>query len=152
MASNNGYGDTIITTTDDEGEIHLFEKIQDLELEGKQYALMVYLGTETEYEGKSEDADDEEEKPGKKAAKPVKESAKKATESDNGDGDGYDEEVVVMKVTMEEGVEVYEAVEDEAEFEKVVQHIEKLMEEEDEDEIIIDLEELLKESEGHENN
>jgi len=128
MGSNNGYGDTIITTTDDEGEVHLFEKIQDLELEGKQYALMVYLGTETEYDKKSDE-----------------EKAKAEEE-------GYDEDVVVMKVSTEDGAEVFESVEDEAEFEKVVQYIEKLMEEDDEDEIVIDLEELLSDTEGNENN
>ena len=103
MASNNGYGDAIITTSDDEGAVHLFEKIQDLEVDGKPYALMVYLG-------KEEDLDKDE-------------IAARA------DAEGYDEEVVVMKVSVEDGAEVYEAVEDEAEFEKVVAHIETLMSE-----------------------
>lgn len=124
MASNNGYGDAIITTSDDEGAVHLFEKIQDLEVDGKPYALMVYLG-------KEEDLDKDE-------------IAARA------DAEGYDEEVVVMKVSVEDGAEVYEAVEDEAEFEKVVAHIETLMSEEDE--LVIDLEELLSDGDGNENN
>ena len=124
MASNNGYGDAIITTSDDEGAVHLFEKIQDLEVDGKPYALMVYLG-------KEEDLDKDE-------------IAARA------DAEGYDEEVVVMKVSVEDGAEVYEAVEDEAEFEKVVAQIETLMSEEDE--LVIDLEELLSDGDGNENN
>lgn len=46
--------------------------------------------------------------------------------------EGYDEEVVVMRIVEENGEQVFEAIEDEDEFEKVVAFVEQ-MEDEDED-------------------
>jgi Protein of unknown function (DUF1292) len=46
--------------------------------------------------------------------------------------DGYDEEVVVMRIIEEDGEQVFEAIEDEDEFEKVIAYVES-MEEEDEE-------------------
>lgn len=46
--------------------------------------------------------------------------------------EGYDEEVVVMRIIEENGEQIFEAIEDEDEFEKVVAYVEQ-MESEDED-------------------
>jgi uncharacterized protein YrzB (UPF0473 family) len=90
----------IIETTDEEGNVHIFERVEEVEIEGQLYALLLYQGAENE---------------------PPRE--------------GYDEEVVVMKVGKDpDGTDVFEQIEDEAEFEKVIAHIESLTESEAEDE------------------
>jgi hypothetical protein len=98
----------IIETADEDGTVHIFEKIQELEVDGQDYALLIYKGNEY----KEETPEDE------------------------------DEEVVVMRLSYEDGQEVFEAIEDEAEFEKVVAYIEN-MEEDEESEISIDIGDLL---------
>jgi uncharacterized protein YrzB (UPF0473 family) len=98
----------IIETADEDGTVHIFEKIQELEVEGQDYALLIYKGSEY----KEETPEDEE------------------------------EEVVVMRLSYEDGQEVFEAIEDEAEFERVVAYIEN-MEEDDDSEISIDIGDLL---------
>jgi len=98
----------IIETADEDGTVHIFEKIQELEVDGQDYALLIYKGSEY----KVETPEDEE------------------------------EEVVVMRLSYEDGQEVFEAIEDEGEFERVVAYIEN-MEEDDESEISIDIGDLL---------
>ena len=118
MTENGRYEETdIIQTTDEEGQIHVFEKVDELEIDGQEYALLIYKGTDYE-EGK-----------------PAEE--------------GHDEEVVVMKISYEDGQEVFEAIEDEEEFERVVSFIEN-MEVDDDDEIAIDLGDFLSELETDE--
>lgn len=51
--------------------------------------------------------------------------------------EGYDEEVVVMRIIEEDGEQVFEAIEDEDEFERVVAYVEK-MEAEEDDELLED--------------
>jgi hypothetical protein len=114
MSDNGHYTPDIITTEDEEGKIHQFEKVDELEVDGQKYALLIYLGSGETLDSIEKETDD-------------------AAEEGEEDEDGYDEEVVVMKVTMDGEAEVYEAIEDEDEFEKVVQYIESL-EEVDEDE------------------
>lgn len=102
----------IIETTDEEGQIHIFEKISDLEIDGQEYALLIYKGNSVD-----------------------------AEEADKSQEEGYEEEVVVMKISYEDGQEVYEAIEDEDEFNKVVAFIDTL---EDEDgDAAIDVEDFL---------
>lgn len=101
----------IIETTDEEGQVHIFEKVSELEVDGQEYALLIYKGN-------SNDAESEEKKE-----------------------EGYEEEVVVMKISYEDGQEVFEAIEDEAEFERVVAFIDA-MEDEDSD-VSIDLSEFM---------
>ncbi len=109
-ASENGsYVETdIIETTDEDGQVHVFEKVSELEVDGQDYALLIYKGNQ------AEDQEDEEAKEGE---------------------EGYEEEVVVMRITYEDGQEVYEAIEDEAEFEKVVAFIDNMDDEEGDVEI-----------------
>lgn len=107
---NGTYSETdIIETTDEDGQVHIFEKVSELEVDGQEYALLIYKGNEPE-EGAEEEADSEE---------------------------GYEEEVVVMRITYEDGQEVYEAIEDEEEFEKVVAFIDNM--DDDESGVAIDL-------------
>jgi hypothetical protein len=118
-ASDNGvYNETdIIETTDEDGQVHIFEKVSELEVDGQEYALLIYKGNESEEETDKEDGDDDAE-----------------------DGEGYEEEVVVMRITYEDGQEVYEAIEDEAEFERVVAFIDDM--DDDETGVVIDLGDL----------
>lgn len=100
---NGHYQETdIIETTDEEGQVHIFEKVSELEVEGKEYALLIYKGSGEQDEAKESEEEEEE------------------------------EEVVVMKISYEDGQEVYEAIEDEEEFERVVAFIEN-MDDEDSD-------------------
>ncbi len=48
--------------------------------------------------------------------------------------EGYDEEVVVMRIIEEDGEQVFEAIEDEDEFERVLAYVEQMELDEDEDE------------------
>lgn len=48
--------------------------------------------------------------------------------------EGYDEEVVVMRIVEDDGEQVFEAIEDEEEFEKVLAYVEQMEDEEDEEE------------------
>lgn len=111
---NGHYSETdIIETTDEDGQVHVFEKISELEVDGQEYALLIYKGNQTEEEAE-EKAESEE---------------------------GYEEEVVVMRITYEDGQEVYEAIEDEEEFEKVVAFIDN-MDDDEEGDVVIDLSEF----------
>lgn len=101
----------IIETTDEDGQVHIFEKVSELEIDGQDYALLIYKGNQESETDEAGQADKEE---------------------------GYDEEVVVMKVSYEDGQEVYEAIEDEAEFERVVAFIDN-MEDDEDSEVAIDL-------------
>jgi hypothetical protein len=103
----------IIETTDEEGQVHIFEKISELEIDGQDYALLIYKGNEA---GEENDSEKEKE-------------------------EGYEEEVVVMKISYEDGQEVYEAIEDEEEFNKVVAFIDNL--EDDDSDVAIDVEDFL---------
>lgn len=97
----------IIETTDEDGKVHVFEKISELELDGQEYALLIYKGNG---EGEAPEV-----------------------------AEGEDEEVVVMRISHEDGLEVYEAIEDEAEFERVIAAIEELDDEDDDSPVTIDL-------------
>ncbi len=105
---NGTYAETdIIETVDEDGQVHIFEKISELEVDGKDYALLIYKGNE-----QGEGVEEPEE--------------------------GYDENVVVMRISYENGEEVFENIEDEAEFEKVVAFIES-MEDDEDDDVILDI-------------
>ncbi len=99
-SSQNGNSHTdespIIFTTDEDGVEHRFQMIDMIEVEGQVYGLLLYLG-EKEAAGESAEAED-----------------------------GYDEEVVVMRIIEEDGEQVFEAIEDEDEFEKVLNYVEQL--------------------------
>jgi uncharacterized protein YrzB (UPF0473 family) len=85
-------GVEIIETTDENGKVHIFERVEEVEVEGNTYALLVYRGGEDE---------------------PLPE--------------GADEEVVVMRVSKDpDGTDVFEQIEDEAEFDKVLAYIDTL--------------------------
>jgi hypothetical protein len=102
----------IIETTDEDGQVHVFEKVSELEVDGQEYALLIYKGT------------GDGEKPESK---------------DGGEETEDDDEVVVMRISYEDGLEVYEAIEDEAEFERVIAAIETLDDGDDDSPITIDL-------------
>jgi hypothetical protein len=110
----------IIETTDEEGVVHVFEKVSEVEVDGQEYALLIYRGQ------------------GEGAADVANAAAKTASESEDDDED----EVVVMRISYEDGLEVYEAIEDEEEFERVVNAIEDMDDEDDDSPIAIDLGEL----------
>lgn len=119
-SSNGVYAETdIIETTDEDGKVHIFEKVSELEIEGKEYALLIYKG---------EDFDPDAEEP----------------------EEGYDEEVVVMKISYEDGQEVYEAIEDEDEFNRVVAYIENM--DDDESDVVIDISEFAEQDGEEEKN
>jgi Protein of unknown function (DUF1292) len=108
----------IVETTDEDGVVHVFEKVSEIEVDGQEYALLIYRGQ------------------GEEGANNA--SAKAGPEADDEDED----EVVVMKISYEDGAEVYEAIEDEDEFERVVAAIEELDDEDDDSAVAIDLGEL----------
>ena len=83
----------VVETTDEDGNVHYFEPVEEFEIEGNLYALLVYQGDSLEV--------------------PDAET-------------GYDEEFVVMKVTLEGEERVYESIEDEDEFNKVVEQLENM--------------------------
>ncbi len=56
------------------------------------------------------------------------------TDNEEDSEEGYNEEIVVMRIVEENGEQVFEAIEDEDEFEKVVAYVEQMDEDDDEDE------------------
>lgn len=98
----------LIETTDEEGVVHFFEKLQEFEHEDQQYALLIYHGTE--------------------------EDVKSASESGSEEGDDEDEdseeEIILMRVVHDGDSPVYEHIDDDAEFEKIVSYLETLGEDE----------------------
>ncbi len=110
MYENGRYEAEIIETTDEEGQVHVFEKIDEIEIDDEEYALLVYKGENVE---------------------------------EHSDEEGYEEEVVVMKISYEDGVEVYEQIEDEEEFQRVVKFIEEMSAEDGD--FVVNLGDLLSE-------
>jgi hypothetical protein len=108
----------IVETTDEEGVVHVFEKVSELEVDGQEYALLIYRGQGEEG------------------------SANASSKADSDSEDEDEDEVVVMKISYEDGAEVYEAIEDEEEFERVVAAIEEMDDEDDDSPIAIDLGDL----------
>ncbi|MFN8614823.1 MAG: DUF1292 domain-containing protein [Vampirovibrionales bacterium] len=103
----------MIEATDEDGNVHLFEKLDEYELEGQRYALLVYAG----------------QKEGSLLG------GHQHSEACN-HGDDDEEEAVVMRIDVDDdGVEVFEEIKDEAEYERVVAYVEQqLSEEYEEDE------------------
>jgi uncharacterized protein YrzB (UPF0473 family) len=82
----------IIKTQDENGELHNFELLNIVKVDGQDYGLLVYVDEE-----EKEDDDDEE------------------------------EEVVIMRLSQENGTYVLETVEDDNEFDKVLEYLETEM-------------------------
>ncbi|MEM0952300.1 MAG: DUF1292 domain-containing protein [Cyanobacteria bacterium P01_H01_bin.74] len=101
---------TIIETTDEEGEVHVFEKVSEFEFENTDYALLIYRGAPEDLSDQQSEASVSEE-----------------------------EEVVVMRVALEDGQEVFEAIEDEEEFSRVVAFLDAM----DEDDIEVNVGDVL---------
>lgn len=112
--SQNGNGNKfeeevqLVQTTDEEGNIHLFERLDELEVDGKDYALLIYRG---QHDGNANlpveiEVDPEE-----------------------------DEEVIIMRLSKDDdGSDIFENIDDEEEFARVAAYIESLQDEEDDDE------------------
>lgn len=92
----------IIKTQDENGEIHNFELLNIVKVDGQDYGLLIYV----DEEDKEDDLDEDE------------------------------DEVVIMRLSQEDGSFVLETVEDDNEFNKVLEYLETEMgfEEEEEDE------------------
>ena len=47
MTEQNGHGMVeVVETTDENGVVHYFERIDEMEIDGQAYALLLYQGTE----------------------------------------------------------------------------------------------------------
>ena len=92
----------IIKTQDENGEIHNFELLNIVKVDGQDYGLLIYV----DEEDKEDDLDEDE------------------------------DEVVIMRLSQEDGAFVLETVEDDNEFNKVLEYLETEMgfEAEEEDE------------------
>ncbi len=92
----------IIKTQDENGEIHNFELLNIVKVDGQDYGLLIYV----DEEDKEDDIEEDE------------------------------EEVVIMRLSQEDGSFVLETVEDDNEFNKVLEYLETEMgfEAEEEDE------------------
>jgi uncharacterized protein YrzB (UPF0473 family) len=88
-----------VTLTDDEGNEEEFQLIQTVELDGHKYGVLV-----------SAEADVDETKNG-------------AAEDDEDEDD-----ILILRMAEEEGEEYFEEIEDDAEFQKVVAHLESFAE------------------------
>jgi hypothetical protein len=94
----------VIYTTDEEGKNHQFQMVDMIEVEGQPYALLLYLGEGDE-----------------------------GTTAPKAEGLEDEPELVVMRITEENGDQVFEMIEDEAEYEKVLAYLDTLDDEEDEE-------------------
>ena len=82
-----------VTLTDEDGVEQTFQLVQTVEVDGKQYGVLV--------------AADED----------MEETGEEADEEDEGD-------ILILRVTEENGEEYFEEIEDDAEFQKVVKYLE----------------------------
>lgn len=89
----------IIKTVDENGEVHNFELIDIINIDEKEYGLLVYLSDEKKPEAESEEEE---------------------------------EEVLIMKLSKEDDAYTFETIEDDEEFNMVLEYLEN--EEEDEEE------------------
>ncbi len=131
MTSSNGTHATpgeddmpVIYTTDEEGKQHCFQMMDELEVEGQRYALLLYLGE-----------DEESEKEGDKPEKAEHVHGEGCShDDDDDDEDSADEEFVIMRVVMQDGDKIFETIDDDDEFERVLSYVENLTEEYEEGE------------------
>jgi hypothetical protein len=107
----------VVETTDEDGQVHYFEPVEEFDIDDQLYALLIY-------QGKTLEPDEDE--------------------PEDEDEDGYEEEFVVMRVIMDDDGRLYESIEDEEEFEKVVKALENL-------DFEVDLFEHLGLNENHDN-
>jgi hypothetical protein len=115
----------LIETTDEAGMVHYFEKVEEVDFEDKRYAVLIYRGNEQEgLRGIGEDNDDDD-------SEPTEHVHGEGPSHNHEDDGGYEEEVVLMRILKEDGADVYEAIEEDDEFNRVLTFIENL---EDEDE------------------
>jgi len=119
MTDNGHISADIIETTDEHGQVHLFEKVDEYEIDNQRYALLVYQGA-------GEDEDESELDTNPESAETEEHAHGCGNPSCDEDHDnGYDEEIVVMRIITDGADEVFEAIEDEDEFQRVVKHIEE---------------------------
>ena len=62
ITNGNGKGPhatELVETTDEDGTVHYFEKLNEFEMDGKEYALLVYQGTDDEEEEDEEGYEEE---------------------------------------------------------------------------------------------
>jgi hypothetical protein len=90
----------IIKTQDENGEIHSFELIDIINVDGQDYGLLLYVEEES---SKAQKEDDEE------------------------------EELVIMKLNQENDQYTFEMIEDDSEFNKVIEALEEEAEAEEEE-------------------
>ena len=103
----------IIRTQDENGEIYSFELIDVVEFNGQEYGLLIHVDEEGE-EGKEPKA------------------ACKCEECD--DDEEEDDEVVIMRLNKEDDSYVFETIEDDEEFNNLIEYLEAEEDEDDEDE------------------
>ena len=96
MTEQNGQGMVeVVETTDENGVVHYFERIDEMEIDGQAYALLLYQGTE------------EDEAP------------------EEGEEGYDEEFVLMKVIKDADGTPVYEYIEDEEEFNRVAAELEK---------------------------
>lgn len=86
-----------VTLTDEDGEEETFQLVQTVEVDGRQYGVLVSADADMDENAPDEETDSEDE------------------------GD-----ILILRVTQENGEEYFEEIEDDAEFQKVVQHLESM--------------------------
>lgn len=106
----------LIETTDEQGQIHLFEKVDEYEIDDQRYALLVYQG----------------QKVNGVLQKPEPEAHEHGPNCSHGHDHGHDdddddaEEIVIMRIGQDpDGTDVFESIDDDDEFEKVVSWLEE---------------------------
>lgn len=109
MTEQNGQGMVeVVETTDENGVVHYFERIDEMEIDGQAYALLLYQGTE------------EDEAP------------------EEGEEGYDEEFVLMKVTKDADGTPVYEYIEDEEEFNRVAAELEKKDYDFDIDDILLD--------------
>ncbi|MFM7390823.1 MAG: DUF1292 domain-containing protein [Vampirovibrionales bacterium] len=124
----NGHGTVeVIETLDENGQAHYFEKMDEVDHNGTRYALMLYHGeTAPAGLGFGDDESDDETLLDAEA---------------NDEGEGYEEEFVLMRIMDDGDGDVYEAIEDEEEFNTVLALFESMDYEIDVDDALPELQE-----------
>ena len=103
----------IIRTQDENGEIYSFELIDVVEFNGQEYGLLIHVDEEGE-EGE--------------------EPHKEACGCEECDDEDDEDEVVIMRLNKEDDSYVFETIEDDEEFNNLIEYLETEEDEDDEEE------------------
>lgn len=112
----------LVETTDEDGNVHIFEKIDEFDVEDNRYALLLYMGEQEEGGTLAKAA---EQLSQKLSGATMGEHHEHGPDCNHNHDEEGDEELVIMKVVKgDDGADWLEEIETDEEYEQAVAHLE----------------------------